>query len=85
MSELNGAGEDRAGDGGIVPGEGGPVEGGDATSVRDTPVAYPVTGSETVFQGRVWNIVADQVTLPDGSSIRREYMYHPGAVAIIAG
>jgi ADP-ribose pyrophosphatase len=47
-------------------------------------VAYPVTSSETAFRGRVWDIVADQVTLPDGVSIRREYMNHPGAAAVIA-
>jgi ADP-ribose pyrophosphatase len=52
--------------------------------VRDQAVAYPVTSSETVFQGRVWDIVAEEATLPDGVSIRREFMAHPGAVAIIA-
>jgi ADP-ribose pyrophosphatase len=43
-----------------------------------------VTSSETVFHGRVWDIVAEDATLPDGASIRREFMAHPGAVAIIA-
>jgi ADP-ribose pyrophosphatase len=52
--------------------------------VRDQPAAYPVTASETVFQGRIWDVVAEQVTLPGGTSVRREYVVHPGAVAVIA-
>jgi ADP-ribose pyrophosphatase len=52
--------------------------------VRDEPVSYPVASSEVVFHGRVWDIVADDVTLPDGQAIRREYLRHPGAVAVIA-
>jgi ADP-ribose pyrophosphatase len=47
-------------------------------------VTYPVTSSEVVFEGRVWNIVAEDVTLPGGVAIRREYLDHPGAVAVIA-
>ncbi|MDR2378102.1 MAG: hypothetical protein LBD70_01570, partial [Bifidobacteriaceae bacterium] len=57
---------------------------GAPADVRDQAVAYPVTASETVFRGRVWDVVADQVTLPGGVSIRREYMAHPGAAGVIA-
>jgi ADP-ribose pyrophosphatase len=55
-----------------------------SAAVRDQAVAYPVGRSETVFRGRVWDVVADQVELPDGEHLRREYVAHPGAVAVIA-
>ncbi|AZN29430.1 NUDIX hydrolase [Flaviflexus salsibiostraticola] len=40
--------------------------------------------SETIYEGRVFSFVSDDITL-DGqeSSIRREYIAHPGAVAIV--
>jgi ADP-ribose pyrophosphatase len=52
--------------------------------VLDQSAAYPVTARETLFTGRVWDVVAQEVTLPGGVSIRREFMAHPGAAAVIA-
>jgi ADP-ribose pyrophosphatase len=41
--------------------------------------------SEVAFRGRKWDVVADQVDLDgDGSSHRREYVRHPGAVSVVA-
>ncbi len=51
--------------------------------LRDDPLEADVTGSETVFEGRVWNIRRDQVAY-GGETLVREYMDHPGAVAILA-
>ncbi|HCA27476.1 MAG TPA: ADP-ribose pyrophosphatase, partial [Betaproteobacteria bacterium] len=39
--------------------------------------------SQTVYQGRLLHVKADQVTLPDGRITGREYIVHPGAVAVI--
>ncbi|MDR2453124.1 MAG: NUDIX hydrolase [Bifidobacteriaceae bacterium] len=52
--------------------------------VADRAASYPVVRSETVFRGRVWDVVADAVALPGGQAVRREYMDHTGAVAVIA-
>ncbi|MCL1897270.1 MAG: NUDIX hydrolase [Micrococcales bacterium] len=53
-------------------------------AVTDAEAHYPVTASSTEFRGRIWDIKADQVTLPGGDQVRREYVAHPGAVAVIA-
>lgn len=42
-----------------------------------------VVGTETVFEGRVWNIRRDRVAY-GGETLVREYMDHTGAVAILA-
>src|SRR5512138_2389073 len=36
-----------------------------------------------VFAGRSVNFSADEITLPDGKKSIREYMEHPGAVAVL--
>lgn len=43
----------------------------------------PVSG-ELVFDGALLEVHRDQVRLPDGSKGMREYIRHPGAVAIVA-
>ena len=44
----------------------------------------PVAHSETVFEGMVWDVVRDTVDLGEGGTVRREYIQHPGAVAVLA-
>lgn len=39
--------------------------------------------SEVVFRGRKITVHLDHVTLPDGSSLTREVVRHPGAVAVV--
>ena len=39
---------------------------------------------EEVFSGRLLKVHRDRVRLPDGSETLREYIRHPGAVAIVA-
>ena len=39
---------------------------------------------EVVFAGRLLEVRRDRVRLPDGSETLREYIRHPGAVAIVA-
>ena len=38
---------------------------------------------ELVYDGALLKVHSDEVTLPDGSRGRREYVRHPGAVAIV--
>ena len=44
----------------------------------------PVRRSEVVMEGRVWDVVRDEVDLGDAGSHVREYVRHPGAVAVLA-
>ncbi len=39
--------------------------------------------SESVFQGRLLNVLRDTVKLPNGNSSTREFVVHPGAVMVI--
>ena len=39
--------------------------------------------SKVVYQGRLLQVLEDEVRMPDGRSSRREYIRHPGAVAMI--
>jgi ADP-ribose pyrophosphatase len=40
--------------------------------------------TKTIFTGNVIDVKLDQVELPNGKKSRRELVYHPGAVAVIA-
>jgi ADP-ribose pyrophosphatase len=55
----------------------------DTGTLRDDPAAVRVARSETVYEGRVWNIRRDEVAY-NGDTIVREYTDHPGAVAVLA-
>ena len=46
-------------------------------------VEHPIS-SATKFRGRLLHLKEDKVRLPDGNEAKREYIVHPGAVAIIA-
>jgi|SRR5215471_20090574 len=39
--------------------------------------------STTVYRGRLLHVLEDEVRMPDGRRARREYIRHPGAVAMI--
>jgi ADP-ribose pyrophosphatase len=41
------------------------------------------TGSQTLLAGGFLQVLRDEVRLPDGSAATREYIHHPGAVAVI--
>lgn len=51
--------------------------------LRDEPFAPEVISSDLVFQGAVWDVRDDRVRYGDGE-IRRQYVAHTGAVAIVA-
>jgi 8-oxo-dGDP phosphatase len=55
------------------------LETGPLVDVRDPA---ELIAHETVYRGRVWDIVKDTVRLP-GSEFSREYMSHSGAVAVL--
>ena len=44
-----------------------------------------VLASETVYEGRIWDVVSEQVELSEGGPrMTRDFITHPGAVAILA-
>jgi 8-oxo-dGDP phosphatase len=51
--------------------------------LADEPAALPVRSSEQVMDGRVWDVRRDFVELGDAELVR-EYVDHPGAVAVLA-
>jgi ADP-ribose pyrophosphatase len=50
-----------------------------AQDLTETPL-----DGEQVFDGRLLKVYRDRVRLPDGATAVREYIRHPGAVAIVA-
>lgn len=52
--------------------------------LADHAVAWPVTAERVLGAGNFTALLQDDVTAPDGSSLQREYLRHPGAVGIIA-
>ncbi|HWH97835.1 MAG TPA: NUDIX hydrolase [Pseudolysinimonas sp.] len=51
--------------------------------LEDVVDPAPVVARQTVFGGRVWDIVRETVTF-GGSPMTREYMAHSGAVVVVA-
>lgn len=53
--------------------------------LADVPTSREVEGRETVFDGMVWDVTRDAFRMaPDTPVLRREYIRHPGAVAVVA-
>jgi 8-oxo-dGTP pyrophosphatase MutT (NUDIX family) len=51
--------------------------------LADEPFEPPIISSTVGFTGRVWNVLHDEFDY-DGHPLVREYVQHPGAVAILA-
>ncbi|MEO5534869.1 MAG: NUDIX hydrolase [Pseudolysinimonas sp.] len=51
--------------------------------LKDRSDPAPIISRETVFDGKVWDIVRDTVTF-GGKPMVREYVAHTGAVAVLA-
>ena len=50
----------------------------------DSVSPRPVRSRETAFSGRVWDVVTDVVDLGEAGEVTRDYIRHPGAVAVVA-
>lgn len=56
----------------------------DAVAIEDQHTPHTVTESETVWSGRIVDMVKDHVIVVEGSDpVVREYTRHPGAVAVV--
>ncbi|MEU5865851.1 MULTISPECIES: NUDIX hydrolase [unclassified Nonomuraea] len=52
--------------------------------IRDTPEAWDVVASKEHFQGYVIKVVTDTVKMPQDEVADRDYVVHPGSVAVLA-
>jgi len=52
-------------------------------ALRDTIAEHEVLEHDVVYRGRVWDLARDRVDLGE-SRVVREFVAHPGAVAVIA-
>ncbi len=50
----------------------------------EIPGRWPVTQTRELGAGRIASFRQDTVRMPDGHEVGREYLEHPGAVAIVA-
>lgn len=50
----------------------------------DERAGLPITDSTVLYEGRVFDLVSETVDLGDGGPVTREFLRHPGAVAIVA-
>ena len=55
-----------------------------AADLVDRVAPRPVAKSEIALQGRVWDVRRDTVDLGEAGTVVREYVDHPGAVAVLA-
>ncbi|ANS64259.1 ADP-ribose pyrophosphatase [Streptomyces lincolnensis] len=53
-------------------------------TIKDTPEAWQVRATETPFVGNKTSVRTDEVVMPDGSVVKRDYQVHPGSVAVLA-
>jgi ADP-ribose pyrophosphatase len=52
--------------------------------LKDTPEEWQVTATATPFTGKKTSVRTDEVVMPDGSTVSRDYQVHPGSVAVLA-
>ncbi|QGV81351.1 NUDIX domain-containing protein [Streptomyces ficellus] len=53
-------------------------------AIKDTPEEWRVTASAVPFKGNKTSVRTDDVVMPDGTVVRRDYQVHPGSVAVVA-
>ncbi|CAL9403846.1 NUDIX domain-containing protein [Streptomyces sp. enrichment culture] len=54
------------------------------STIKDTPEEWEVRGTQTPFRGKKTSVRTDDVVMPDGSVVTRDYQVHPGSVAVLA-
>ncbi|RST14229.1 NUDIX hydrolase [Streptomyces sp. WAC05374] len=53
-------------------------------TIKDTPEEWRVTATAEPFKGNKTSVRTDDVVMPDGTVVRRDYQVHPGSVAVLA-
>lgn len=53
-------------------------------TIEDTPEEWETRATETPFVGNKTSVRTDEVVMPDGTVVRRDYQVHPGSVGVLA-
>lgn len=53
-------------------------------TIKDTPEEWEVRATETPFVGNKTSVRTDDVVMPGGAVVGRDYQVHPGSVAVLA-
>ncbi|MFC6065912.1 MULTISPECIES: NUDIX domain-containing protein [Streptomyces] len=53
-------------------------------AIKDTPEEWRITATATPFTGNKTSVRTDEVVMPDGATVKRDYQVHPGSVAVLA-
>ncbi|MYZ37679.1 MULTISPECIES: NUDIX hydrolase [unclassified Streptomyces] len=53
-------------------------------TIKDGPEEWRITATRTPFRGNKTSVRTDDVVMPDGTVVSRDYQVHPGSVAILA-
>ncbi|MFF0163383.1 NUDIX domain-containing protein [Streptomyces sp. NPDC005263] len=53
-------------------------------TIKDTPEEWRIRSTKTPFVGNKTSVRTDEVVMPDGSVVNRDYQVHPGSVAVVA-
>ncbi|MEV7995573.1 NUDIX hydrolase [Streptomyces sp. NPDC086077] len=53
-------------------------------TIKDTHQEWEIRATQTPFVGNKTSVRTDDVVMPDGTVVRRDYQVHPGSVAILA-
>ncbi|MEN3584493.1 NUDIX hydrolase [Streptomyces sp. ZYX-F-203] len=53
-------------------------------TIRDTAEEWEIRATDTPFVGKKTAVRTDDVVMPDGSVVTRDYQVHPGSVAVLA-
>ena len=54
-----------------------------STSLQNDDMTEVCLSSKTVYEGKIFSIKSDKVSLPSGKESTRDYMVHPGGAAIL--
>lgn len=61
-----------------------PPRGSAQDQCRDVPGRRPVLERQLAFEGLIWDVVRERIDLGSGTVVTRDFVQHPGAVAVIA-
>ncbi|MGW2823462.1 NUDIX domain-containing protein [Streptomyces sp. NPDC001443] len=53
-------------------------------TIKDTAEQWEIRATQTPFVGNKTSVRTDDVVMPGGSVVRRDYQVHPGSVAVLA-
>ncbi|WP_328783754.1 NUDIX hydrolase [Streptomyces canus] len=53
-------------------------------TIKDAPEEWEIRATETPFVGNKTSVRTDEVVMPDGSVVGRDYQVHPGSVGVLA-